>query len=195
MTKETVEMSVALIATASAFVVAWIAGAFSLLGLLISKEQKVSEFRQAWIDALRADIAALVAHAYQIHAFAVGPGGSDYPEFLKATRDDYIELNKASMKIKLRINPDECDSKLILRSMTELEALFGRLQGASPKVSLEELHRIVRALERDAPPLLKKEWQRVKTGEPIYRLAKWLALGIFVGTGVTAGILFWKLLR
>jgi hypothetical protein len=54
-------MSVALIAAASAFVVAWVAGAFSLLGLLISKEQKVSEFRQAWIDALRADIAALVA--------------------------------------------------------------------------------------------------------------------------------------
>lgn len=30
----------------------------ALLGLIISKEQKVSEFRQQWIDALREDIAA-----------------------------------------------------------------------------------------------------------------------------------------
>ena len=39
-----------------AVVAALIAGTVSLLGLIISKEQKTSEFRQAWIDALRNDL-------------------------------------------------------------------------------------------------------------------------------------------
>jgi hypothetical protein len=46
---------------------ALIAGLISLLGLIISKEQKVSDFRQAWIDALRSDIAAVITHAQSIH--------------------------------------------------------------------------------------------------------------------------------
>jgi hypothetical protein len=40
---------------ATAIVVAIIAGAFSFLGLVLSKEQKISELREAWIDGLRAD--------------------------------------------------------------------------------------------------------------------------------------------
>ncbi|MGA3053942.1 MAG: hypothetical protein ABSD63_07025 [Candidatus Korobacteraceae bacterium] len=195
MSNPTIEVSVALVATASAFLVAWIAGAFSLLGLLISKEQKVSEFRQTWIDALRADIAALVAHAYQIHAFLSGPGPVDYTDFWNATRDDYIELNQASTRIKLRINRNECDSRMILQSMKEMEVLFSGPPSDLHKRSLMELNKIVEALERDAPPLLKKEWERVKSGEPIYRLAKWMALFTFLATGLTAVCLFWKMLR
>src|ERR1039458_8879231 len=42
-------------------VVALIAGAFSLIAITLSKEQKVSEFRQAWIDGLRADLAAFLS--------------------------------------------------------------------------------------------------------------------------------------
>jgi hypothetical protein len=36
-----------------------IAAMVSLVGLTVSKEQKVSELRQAWIDALRDDLAGL----------------------------------------------------------------------------------------------------------------------------------------
>jgi len=39
MANPTVEVSVALIAAGSASLAAWIAGAFSLLGLIISREQ------------------------------------------------------------------------------------------------------------------------------------------------------------
>lgn len=191
----TTEVPVALIAAASAFLVACIAGVFSLLGLLISKEQRVSEFRQAWIDALRADIATLIAHAYQIHAFLVGSGPWDYAKFWNATRDDYVELNQASTRIKLRINRNERESKLILQSMSEMEALFSQRPTDPPKVSLKQINKIVEALERDAPPLLKKEWQRVKSGEPIYRWATWLALSVLVATGLMVAWLFWRILR
>ncbi|HKE96605.1 MAG TPA: hypothetical protein VKB34_20010, partial [Povalibacter sp.] len=40
-----------------------IAGVFSFVNLTLNKEQKTSEFRQAWIDALRADLSAFFAAA------------------------------------------------------------------------------------------------------------------------------------
>jgi hypothetical protein len=83
-----------------------VAGVVSLLGLIISKEQKTSEFRQAWIDTLRAEISALIAHANAIHAAEVT--GSSKWEML---RPDYIEINKAVGQVRLRLNPDEELSK------------------------------------------------------------------------------------
>ena len=47
-----------------AVVAALIAAIVSLLGLIISKEQKTSEFRQAWIDALRSDLTHLIHRIY-----------------------------------------------------------------------------------------------------------------------------------
>ena len=44
-----------------------IAGLVSLFGLIIGKEQKVSEFRQAWIDDLRK---CLVAYLVNINAIS-----------------------------------------------------------------------------------------------------------------------------
>lgn len=187
-------ISVPALAAASAALAAWIAGAFSLLGLLTSKEQKVSEFRQAWIDALRLDIALLVAHSHQIYAYVAMHTPVDYQRFWKDTRDDYLALNGASTRIKLRVNHEEAESKLILCSMEKMEALFGDLPKSAQALSLEKINKIVDELERDAPPLLKKEWKRVKSGERIYRVAKWLAAVIFTVTGVAAGWLFYKLL-
>jgi len=86
-------------------------------------------------------------------------------EFWNKTHDDYIELNKASIRIKLRLNQTECDSKLILKSMRDMEALFAAASNELPNVSVDKLNRIVESLEQDAPPLLKKEWERVKKGE------------------------------
>ena len=44
-------------------VAAAIAAAASLVAVTLSKEQKVSEFRQAWIDALRQDLASFFSSA------------------------------------------------------------------------------------------------------------------------------------
>jgi hypothetical protein len=188
------QVSIALIAAASACLAASIAGAFSLVGLLMSKEQEISKFRQAWIDELRKDIGTLAAHAYQIHSYAAVIGSTNYATFWEATKDYYVELNGASMRIKLRINRAECDSRLILQSMNELESLFKNLQASEPSESLKKLDMIVSALERDAPPLLKKEWQRVKEGETIYRRAKKGALVVFVVAAAIALALFARLL-
>jgi hypothetical protein len=45
----------------SAVIAALIAGAFAFFSLVVTKETKVSEFRQAWIDALRAEISTYIS--------------------------------------------------------------------------------------------------------------------------------------
>jgi len=55
-----------------------IAGFVSILGLIISKEQKTSEFRQTWIDSLRSDIASLIARASALQVI-FSAGGSPPP--------------------------------------------------------------------------------------------------------------------
>lgn len=85
---------------------ALIAGLVSLLGLIISKEQKTSEFRQAWIDALRTELSAVIAHANAIH----GAKAADFKtpaELWKDVRDDYVGINEATARIRLRLNPNE----------------------------------------------------------------------------------------
>jgi hypothetical protein len=187
----------ALIAAASACVAAAIAGAFSLAGLFISKEQDTSKFRQAWIDDLRKDIAALIAHAHQIHSYMLLCSQPDNEKRWAATKEDFLELNKASTRIKLRVNQTECESRLILQSMSEMEELFKDMSLIEHRTesSLERIHHIVSSLERNAPPLLKKEWTRVKDGEPIYRWAKAVAGAALILSSSVALYFFSQLLK
>jgi hypothetical protein len=197
MADPSIEVTAAYIAAASASVAAAIAGVFSLAGLFISKEQDTSKFRQAWIDELRKDIASLVAHAHQIQAYILVSTEPVNEERWKATREDFLELNRASTRIKLRLNPIECDSRLILQSLREMEGLFKDLKLPTNRTddSFEKIFGIVSALERDAAPLLKKEWVRVKEGEPIYKRAKWFAVSVFVLSVMVAVYFFARLLR
>jgi hypothetical protein len=59
--------------------------------------------------------------------------------------------------------------------MSELDALFAQdLAAADPAQTLAAIRLISDSLESNMPPLLKKEWNRVKSGELVYRLAKWI---------------------
>ncbi|EMW3366134.1 hypothetical protein AB2830_002718 [Proteus mirabilis] len=46
--------------------VAIVAGAVSIVGLVINKENKVSEFRQVWINELRKNLVSIITIIYQI---------------------------------------------------------------------------------------------------------------------------------
>lgn len=140
-----------------------IAGFVSFLGLIIGKEQKVSEFRQAWIDDLRKH---LVNYLVSINAIA------DALQLQKATDQaerlsmlpDYKMLNEASHSVTLRVNADEAPAKAVLRSMSEFEAIAGSNINLTPER--------IRAIETDfieaSKKLLKFEWRRVKRGETTF---------------------------
>ena len=153
-----------------AIAAALIAGLISLLGLVISKEQKVSEFRQAWIDALRSDVASLISHVNAIHgAIQAGFGGPG--QMWQHAREDFLGANSATANIRLRLNPSEEQCKEVLRLVSELERELA--VGSMPDHA--RLDAMEHELVASARVLLKAEWMRVRKGELVYRVAKAVA--------------------
>lgn len=104
-----------------AIVAALIAGLVSLLGLVISKEQKTSEFRQAGIDALRTELSAVIAHTNAIYGANTANFGT-LTDLWGDVRDNYVGLNEATASIRLRLNPKEPHAQAVLARIEELEA-------------------------------------------------------------------------
>lgn len=71
-----------------------IAGLFTLISLIISKENKVTEFRQAWIDAQRNDVAEVLAAAVRLE---VAP--------LEQRAEILSNFDRCCARIMLRDNP------------------------------------------------------------------------------------------
>lgn len=163
---------------AGTIIAAVIAAVISLLGLVISKENKVSEFRQAWIDALRAEIAAVITHAHAVHGAYLAKF-QDNAALWQNVRVDFVGLNEAWAKIRLRLNPKEQSSIAILRALDEHEGLFPN--GGTPDFS--KLGVADRKLLEATNIVLKEEWRRVKHGEFVYRGAT-----IFAGLLVIGGL-------
>lgn len=154
-----------------AIVAALIAGLISLLGLIISKEQKVSDFRQAWIDALRSDIAAVITHAHAIHGSYLA-GLPNSVELWKTVREDFVGINEAWARIKLRLNPREGPSIAVLNVLEEHESVLPL--GGPPDFG--KLGDIDERLLTTTQAVLKQEWIRVRSGELTYRISKWSAV-------------------
>ena len=177
------------IATFATLIVALIAGTFSLIGLVIAKEQKVSEFRQAWIDALYCDVAEFIAQANIIHAALVKLAQQADPDtvaFLAENRENYLAINRSSSKIRLRLNPGEELSKSLISSMRKLEALMVSELSNLPD-SDKELTKLNLEIEEHAHNVLRKEWLIVKRGEGQYVVAKWFAAILFSACLILSG--------
>lgn len=86
-------------------IAAIITGLISLLGLIISKEQKISEFRQEWINALRSEISSLISHGNAIY------GGLVTKQLWENMKSDYLGMNEATANIRLRLNVTEVEAK------------------------------------------------------------------------------------
>ncbi len=160
---------------------ALIAGLFSFVNLTLTKEQKTSEFRQAWIDGLREDLSVFLASA---RAFARAyeaklsppepPSVVLYPISDEGVATMRHEIAESFYRIKLRLNSKETEHIELLRL---LEAALARQNEMSVKVvnATEVLAAIERAADY-ARPLLKTEWDRVKKGELPFRVVRnWLA--------------------
>lgn len=171
-----------------AVLAATITGVISLLGLTIAKEMKVSEFRQTWIDALRADLASLVAsvHAISDALDATKLNAVTYSgplEIWKAVRDDWNSANRTITAIRLRVNPNESQDLLDILKSLEAEFLPGK------QIEKERLRKLETSLVDTAQKLLKTEWKVVRDGEPVYRLTKSIVLIIVLAGLFVCGIL------
>lgn len=164
---------VAAIATIAAAIVA---GLVSFIVTVLSKEQKTSEFRQAWIDALRSDIADFVAkNAVFMAAIRIQGQRPNADEnlaeyLLQNHLQEILDIETTRTRILLRINPIE-HAKL----MHLVNNVYGKFGVAKPgeHASLEAQ---IEALIQESQKTLKTEWRRVKRREPIYVITKWVSL-------------------
>jgi hypothetical protein len=152
-----------------------LAGLISLLSLIISKEQKTSEFRQAWIDALRAELTAYLTQLNSISDALQADWESDSAR-IKAVAPMYGAINTANFGISLRLNPEERDAQGILQCMKSFEVIAGD----PALLSSENIAPIEHDFLNYAKSLLKHEWKRVKDGELAFRVTKAVLIGLII---------------
>jgi hypothetical protein len=100
---------------AGAVLAALLTGLFNLTNLIISKEDKVSDFRQRWLDSLREETSRLLA-VVETLVRLVEPKVADQPQVLSDPEvtevrrehwQQYKDLNEMRFRVSLRINPAE----------------------------------------------------------------------------------------
>lgn len=163
-------------------VAAVIAAFVGFVGLVIAKENKTSEFRQAWIDALRADIGAVIANINAIRGASVAEFRSK-SELFAATQGHFVEANQAATSVRLRLNANEPECMFILKLLDELEDLMD-----SQPIDIPKCQKCEAELIKSAHVLLKKEWLRVRRGEITFVRAK--AAGLIVATAMIAWLAY-----
>lgn len=150
---------------------ALIAGLVSVLGLILGKEQKTSEFRQAWIDAIRAEMVSYVTNLNSV-VDKIEAGFESPDDRIKSLAGHYADLNKANFNIKMRLNWDEGPSKKILDIMERFEKIASEYENFNAD-EIKPLEEEFVAASRD---FLKSEWVRVKRGENSFIAAKRVAI-------------------
>lgn len=144
---------------------ALIAAIMSLLGLVISKEQKTSEFRQVWIDSLRSEISRLIAHANAlIDGYSTGIEITESKRM--EMRPDFLGVNEALANIRLRLNRTEKLAAIVLNLIDEIDREFS----VDHLPNLDNYLRVEKKLIEYSSLMLKSEWRRVKRGETLYRV-------------------------
>lgn len=170
-----------------AIIAAGITAISSLIGLIVSKEYKTSEFRQAWIDALRNDLSELIgcvdAVAQHMRVVENDSQGQDavQTEIFEKVKPEIVRSEALYCKVLLRINPKE-HTELVNR-LEKIRKSFDK--GVIP--TSENLHDLEMSLVFESQATLKREWERVKRGETTFRVAKISAL-IFVVFTALAGL-------
>lgn len=189
-----------------------IAGLFSFLALVISKENKTSEFRQAWIDALRSEVADFIAAVRQFQSalyseilYPTKVHAEIHSESIKRIHEfaDRLQLSSNLIRLRLHTKGDEnyLSKELIdhmntvTEKMTESNDLRATIPSGKPmdpatiaaykvlnKVTLDALL----PFRETAQKLLKHEWERVKKGEPWFRWSR-CAFALF---SIASGLIF-----
>ena len=161
-------------------IAALIAGFISFVVTVLAKDQKTSEFRQAWIDGLRSDVSELAGHAFAMASVLriKHELGEETTQYVLNRHDDFAKMEGLITKIHLRLNPKEH------KDIIALLKKFSDDAGGSAYDHDKEVSEIVSAIHNE----LGKEWGRVKRGEPSFRMLKWISFSTIVAGGAAATI-------
>lgn len=183
-------------------IAAMIAGFIAFIGMLITKESKVSEFRQAWINEFREEISLLVeaykewaytTKNYQTHLsisliyLVESESSKSHREkskwYEQVLLESKSEIERYKGRIKLRLNSD------LNRRSDEENELDDLLEKIIKTTDLKLVEALSDKIYLNSSLILSTEWKVVKKGESSYVKAKesllWLAifLGFIGGVG------------
>lgn len=159
---------------------ALIAGYFSFVTLINSKEQKTSEFRQNWIDSLRQEIAEFTSSVYFVKFYYQQGAKNTDAEFIKGLEQIHNKYASACAAILIRVNAAEKNKRLKVINDEFLRALSD-VQNFVNAAQYNEAATGCAVIIDKAKPLLKEEWRRVKAGELSYQVFKYFSLALFIG--------------
>ena len=157
---------------------AFVAGFVAFVSSVLSKEQKTSEFRYAWLNSVLDDIAKFTGAAESISAAAwshfKSEGNGKAQAFLASAEPQIREMLAAYYRARIRLYPQE--HQKVLQALERLQVLL--LKGDVPDPA--NVDPLVQDVVRVSHEALKEEWGRVKRGETTFRWTKYISLVVVV---------------
>ncbi|WPN21777.1 hypothetical protein [Pseudomonas marginalis] len=174
---------------------ALIAGGIAYAGFISTKESKVSEFRQNWINELREEIATYVSRVDALieHVTKANTGMSFSLQKRMSVKLDhselYSEMLKSRISILLRINNKEKAPQDFQRNeafLNLVESIYQKFEGGK----FPDVYSDIESLTGVSRSLLKHEWDRVRDGESRFQGAKdWAKWGMQGATTILMALL------
>lgn len=165
-------------AAIGSIIAAGIAGLVVFVSTVLTKEQKTSEFRQTWIDETRKDISQFISGTVEFIGLANQHRNDQ--EWLSKFFEEKFELihdiQSIENRIILRLNTKEHHDLIIQVQEFRIKLLNASFQGTLQNTEEE----LTRNLLHSTKKVLKAEWERVKKGEPTFRIVKWGALASII---------------
>jgi len=144
-------------------------GAFvALITIIITKEQKVSEFRQAWINAFRDDLADAISSASTLTVIVQRSNPVNEQDMYR----EWSRFTAALARIELRLNLSEEPHRRLEQFIRKAEELMRDMELSPESYHPGEWMELQTDIVAASQKLLKIEWNRVKQGERYYRSAK-----------------------
>jgi hypothetical protein len=170
-----------------AVIAGFMTGAVSLISLIISKEQKITEYRESRRQRIREETAQFLAEIDTLFKL--------YESELKYRKiEKFNDQQLANFRVKNKINLchlSEMRHRMYLRTIGErsqkLRSLLLQIENEfygnqAKQIELNNLRDLIIA---EVQLILSDEWGKVKRGEPIYKRAeKWALRSIKVSAGL-----------
>ncbi len=171
---------------------ALVAGFFAFMNLVALKENKVSEFRQDWINSLRDSISCYISSLTYLSTLYMHHGEKnvdkkDKFDMARDIEEIYLKVNESYNDIVFRINENE-KSKKGKRVNNEFLTALRKTREHHNKSQFTEARIACHDLRDKAKPLLKFEWKRVKNGELNYRISKYFSILVLLIGVISASL-------
>ncbi|MGP1832260.1 hypothetical protein ACTTBA_04205 [Shewanella frigidimarina] len=150
--------------------VAFVGFLIAVTTAVIAKEHKVSEFRQAWIDALREDLSKFYAVNYELIPIYT-KGMLSAAEITKTFNENNLIFDELSARIILRLNWDE--HKEIINVIDSIYDFRINFKFDSPDFKPLNMH--LSNFLTQSKNILSTEWKVVKKGESLFLKFKYVS--------------------